>query len=155
GRLAVSVAHEVRNPLTSIKMLIEVALRPRSPKPLTPEDLRVVHGEVTRLERTVQNLLSFARLPTPSRSECELGAVVDEALALVQPRAQQQQVELAVRRPGEPVAAFVDPEQLRTVLVNLCLNSLDAMPQGGRLEIVLEDSPLHAISLTVLDTGSG
>lgn len=154
GQLAASVAHEVRNPLTSVKMLVELATRPRDSKPLTPSDLQVIHREVTRLERTVQGFLNFARLPSPKRSACDLREVLHEALALVQARAGQQKVEIAIYNPQEPVSALVDREQLRTVLVNLCLNALDAMPHGGRLEIYLEQKE-REISLAVADTGSG
>ncbi|MCS7046964.1 MAG: MCP four helix bundle domain-containing protein, partial [Gemmataceae bacterium] len=60
GQLAASVAHEIRNPLTSIKMLVEVGLRSQRPKPLTTEHLKIVHGEILRLEQSVQGLLDFA-----------------------------------------------------------------------------------------------
>jgi signal transduction histidine kinase len=155
GQLAASVAHEVRNPLTSVKMLVEVALRSQNRKPLTLNDLQVIHGEVARLEQTVQNFLDFARPPTPQRSRCDLREVVDQAAELVQARARQQQVELAVHRPDAEVPADVDRGQLRTVLVNLFLNALDAMPCGGRLVVELERSPAQGIELRVSDTGGG
>ncbi|HEV3146811.1 MAG TPA: ATP-binding protein [Gemmataceae bacterium] len=154
GQLAAGVAHEVRNPLTSIKMLIEMALRQRDPKPLTADDLRVIHTEVTRLERTVQGFLDLARLPTPQRAECDLREAVEQAIGLLRARARQQGVEIINRSPPHAVNAFVDCEQLRTVLVNLGLNALDAMPQGGRLEFNLADHPEGA-RLRVTDTGPG
>src|SRR5262249_46607190 len=61
GQLAASVAHEVRNPLTSVKLLVEAAHRTHNRKPLTEEDLEVIYREIVRLEGTVQNLLDFAR----------------------------------------------------------------------------------------------
>jgi signal transduction histidine kinase len=139
----------------AVKMLVEVALRPRNPKPLTADDLRVIHGEVARLEHTVQGFLDFARLPTPRRSEHDLRAAIARAAELVQARARQQNVAVDVRCPQEPVPAFIDPEQLRTVLVNLFLNALDAMPRGGRLEVVLEQAPGNEAVLAVRDTGGG
>src|SRR5438094_457757 len=72
GQLAAGVAHEVRNPLTSVKMLVEVALRSDNRKPLTIDDLRVIHREIVRLEQTTQGLLDFARLPAPQRTACDL-----------------------------------------------------------------------------------
>ncbi len=159
GQLAAGVAHEIRNPLTSVKMLVEAAQRPRNRKPLSDEDLRVIHGEIARLEQTVQSFLDFARLPTPRRSACDLREVVTQALELVRVRARQQGVDLVVAGQDQPVPAIVDRGQLCTVLVNLLLNALDAMPLGGRLEVGLArlpKSPRAAeVCLTVADTGSG
>jgi signal transduction histidine kinase len=155
GQLAAGVAHEVRNPLTSIKMLVEAALRPRSPRPLDGDDLRVIHREVDRLEQTVQGFLNFARLPAPQRAPCDLRDLVRQAGDLVRARADQQRVQTALHLPDRPVAASVDPGQLSTVLVNLCLNALDAMPGGGRLDVTLEALPEGRARLLIDDTGGG
>ncbi|MCI0463088.1 MAG: HAMP domain-containing histidine kinase [Gemmataceae bacterium] len=163
GHLAACVAHEIRNPLTAVKMLVEVALRGRGPKQLTADDLRVIHDEVVRLEQTVQNLLNFARLPAPNRAVCDMREVVAQAADLVRARAKQQAVEVVVRSPGA-VPAEVDRGQFCNVLVNLFLNALDAMPHGGRLEVELTASPplapperggMGGLTLRVTDTGSG
>ncbi|MBL8793528.1 MAG: hypothetical protein JNM56_06470 [Planctomycetia bacterium] len=154
GQLATSVAHEVRNPLTAIQMLVESALRSQNRKPLNLDDLRVIHREVERLEQTVQHFLDFARLPTPQRSPCDLRDAVGRAVELIQPRARQQHVEIVQELPAEPCIADVDRNQLHTVLVNLCINALDAMPRGGRLEVRLQTSA-HRFRLTVADTGTG
>ncbi len=143
GQLAASVAHEIRNPLTSVKMLVDAVRRTQNRKPLTPEDLRVIHGELERVEQTVQGLLDFARPPAPQRSACDLRQVVMQAADLVRARARQQQVALETDLPEEPVEANIDRGQLSTVLVNLFLNALDAMPHGGELRVELDaDSPL-------------
>jgi two-component system, NtrC family, sensor histidine kinase HydH len=155
GQLAAGVAHEIRNPLTAVKMLVEVALRSENRKPLRIEDLRVIHGEIVRLEKTVQGLLDFARLPELVRCEYDLRQVVAEAIDLVRLRAHQQKVEIAVKCPNDPVLGCVDHVQLRTVLVNLLLNALDAMPQGGHLQVSLESSPVTGLRLCVEDTGTG
>jgi signal transduction histidine kinase len=155
GQLAAGVAHEIRNPLTAIKMLVEVALRSENRKPLQTEDLRVIHSEIARLEQTVQGLLDFARLPAPQRTECDLRQIVAEATELIKARSRQQRVEISTRCPSVPVSASVDRAQLRTVLVNLFLNALDAMPRGGRLEIGLEESSSGGVRFTISDTGMG
>jgi signal transduction histidine kinase len=80
---------------------------------------------------------------------------VGEAADLVRVRSRAQKVELAVRCPDAAVPGEVDAEQVRTVLVNLFLNALDAMPQGGRLEVRLETTPAEEVRLCVADTGSG
>jgi signal transduction histidine kinase len=162
GQLAASVAHEVRNPLTSIKMLVEAARRPKNRMPLSDEDLQVIHGEVARLEQTVQGFLTFARLPTPSKSPCDLRKVVGQAVDLVRARARQQGVEILVRvrderrdlPDDESVPGHADAGQLSTVLVNIFLNALDAMPRGGRLEVELLSSATGA-RVMICDTGPG
>jgi two-component system sensor histidine kinase HydH len=154
GQLAASVAHEVRNPLTAVKMLVEVALRPRQPRPLTDDDLHVMHREIARLEKTVQNFLDFARLPAPRRSDWDLCDVIARAVELVQARARQQRVDIAVDCPAAPVTAAVDRDQLHTVFVNLFLNALDAMPQGGTLRVAVGRQE-EAVEVQVCDTGPG
>jgi signal transduction histidine kinase len=155
GQLAASVAHEIRNPLTSIKLLVEVGLRHPERKSLTRDDLQVIHAEVERLESIVQGLLDFARPPTPRPGGCDLRQVVAGAIELVRGRARQQGVDIVFHGDGEAVAAFVDQSQFRTVLVNLILNALEAMPRGGRLDVDLETRPGSGIRLDVADSGSG
>jgi signal transduction histidine kinase len=163
GQLAASVAHEVRNPLTSVKILVEAALREHNCKPLTSEDLRVMHGEVARVEKTVQGLLDFARLPKPHRDWCDLRDVVAQAVELMRARARQQGIDVAIRveNPSDSsngekaIAGFADREQLHTVLVNLFLNALDAMPRGGKLEVDVKLLQTGEIQITVCDTGTG
>jgi signal transduction histidine kinase len=155
GQLAASVAHEVRNPLSGIKLLVEAALRPRNPLPLSNEDLQVIHRELARVEQIVQGLLNFARLPAPSRTTCDIRPLIAQAIELVNARARQQLVEIVVVTPEEPVLGDVDPNLLGTVLVNLLLNAIDAMPQGGTLTIALTTAESGTIECTVSDSGTG
>jgi two-component system, NtrC family, sensor histidine kinase HydH len=154
GQLAAGVAHEVRNPLTGIKMLVEAAQRPNNPRTLDHEDLAMIHREIGRLEQTVQGLLDFARLPAPERSRCDIRDIVTRAWELVRARADQQGVTLADYSQTQPVAAYVDGSQIHTVLVNLFLNALDAMPGGGRIDVSWETAG-GRIRLSVADTGEG
>jgi signal transduction histidine kinase len=151
GQLAAGVAHEVRNPLVAIKLLIEAALAGGE---LTADDLRVIHGEVRRLERAAQGLLDFARPAPPRREAADLRAVVGSAVDLVRGRAGLQNVRVEVVTPADPVVAAVDVGQIQGVLVNLLLNALDAMPGGGRVTMGLGRTD-GAVMLTVRDTGPG
>ncbi len=153
GQLAASLAHEIRNPLTAIKMLVEAGLRDARPRPMSMESLRVVHREVERLEQTVQELLDFARPPTLKRTIVPLSKMINGAVELVQARAARQQVEIR-RIKLSDVSVDVDEGQLRGVFVNLLLNSLDAMPQGGTIDIRnLRNG--KSIYVTIADSGSG
>jgi signal transduction histidine kinase len=166
GQLAASVAHEIRNPLTSVKMLVDAVLRTQNRKPLTLEDLQVIHAEVGRLEKTVQGLLDFARPPAPQRSTSDLRQVVDQAVDLIRARARQQKVVVEVAAPDHAVTADIDRGQWCTVLVNLFLNALDVMPQGGCLKVEFEcvagtlgvpsaHPGRNDLRLIVTDTGAG
>jgi len=155
GQLAASMAHEIRNPLTSIKMLVEAGLRTQKPRPFTSENLNVIHTEIARLERTVQNFLDFARPAALERSVCDLREIIQQAAELVRARARQQQVLLQVRCTDNPVVLNIDRDRFCSVLVNLLINALDAMPNGGRLEVELGEPARTGVLLTVTDTGRG
>ena len=152
GQLAAGVAHEVRNPLMSMKLLIEAALAGGE---LTAEDLRVIHGEIGRLEQAVSGLLDFARPTPPRREAADLRDVVGAAVDLVRGRAALQKVRIDVDMPNGPLEASVDAAQLKGVAVNLLLNALDAMPGGGRVDVVLAGTGAGEVSLSVGDTGRG
>jgi signal transduction histidine kinase len=154
GKMAASVAHEIRNPLTAVNMLVGVALRRHNRKPLSEHDLHVIHDEIARVEKTLQNLLDFARLPVPQRRHCDLREVIEQSLDLVRPRAEAQEVQVVATLPEQPATANLDREQISSVLINLCFNALDAMPSGGRLDVTLEGCQ-QRWRLSVADTGGG
>jgi signal transduction histidine kinase len=154
GQLAAGVAHEVRNPLAGIKLLVGSALASNNNKPLTLEDLRVIHREVARLEQTVQGFLDFARPTSPKLERCDVRRVITEAAQLIGARARQAGVALELPHAGPEVPVTADATQLGTVLVNLFLNALDSMPSGGRLRVALDNGP-GGPRVRVCDTGSG
>jgi two-component system, NtrC family, sensor histidine kinase HydH len=153
GQIAAGMAHEIRNPLTSIKMLIQTASED-GPGGLPHDDLGVIEREIRRVERSLQTFLDFARPPKPSKAPTDLATVVRETLELTRGRAAKQRVVVRFEPPFKTISVDADPIQLRQVLVNLVLNALDAMPGGGTLTIVLRaDGPISEISVT--DTGPG
>ena len=153
GQLAAGVAHEVRNPLTAIKMLVQVGLAAGTPFP--PEDLAVIEREVRRMERSLQTFLDFARLPTPDRVRCDVTAVLDRTLDLVRGRAARQGVAVTAGRPPGGVWLTADPDQLQQVFVNLAMNALDEMPAGGELVVTPAGTAGGGAVVTVADTGPG
>jgi signal transduction histidine kinase len=161
GQLAAGVAHELRNPLTAVKMLVQASREDLQARGLPAEDLEVIEQEIRRLERSLQTFLDFARPPRTERRSVNLGSVVAEALALVGGRAKKQKVAAAFVPPEPPVWLDADAAQLRQLFVNLMMNSLDAMPQGGRLEAMLAVSGSRGaagggeVEVCILDTGTG
>src|SRR6185503_16911155 len=155
GQVAAGVAHEIRNPLTSIKGLVQVNLREADARGLPAEDLRVIEHEVRRMERTLQTFLDFARPPKPERRRLDPASVIDRVYTLVGGRARKQRVALRLFRPDEPVWLDGDQDQLQQLLLNLVLNALDAMPDGGAVEIDLRAPRDGQVELFVRDTGPG
>jgi signal transduction histidine kinase len=153
GQLAAGIAHEIRNPLTSIKMLVQVARE--GPRPGLPDDdLAVIEKEIRRVEQSLQTFLDFARPPRPAMGPTDLRKVLQETLNLTRGRAGRQNVQVRLETHGEGFVRPADASQLRQVVVNLVLNALDAMPRGGALTLDLAAQPSE-IQLSVRDTGGG
>lgn len=156
GHVAAGMAHELRNPLTAIKMLVQTNREEAEAQGVRAEDLNVIEQEILRMEGRLNVFIDFARPPKPERWRLDLATVVDQTLTLVGGRARKQRVALRFTPPPSPVEVEADGEQIRQLLVNLALNALDVMPRGGVLEIELraEDDGDH-VELAVLDTGPG
>jgi signal transduction histidine kinase len=166
GHLAAGMAHELHNPLTTIKMLVQSALTrsefgaggDEGPFPvpaLAGHDLDIVDEEVTRLEGLVRSFLDFARPPVPERRVVEVGAVVEQTLELVAARAAAAGATVALDRPPGPIRCAVDPGQFRQVVLNLVLNALDVVKAGGRVEVQLRQGKGGELTLRVADNGPG
>lgn len=154
GQIAAGVAHELRNPLTAIKMLVQTGLEGDPPPGLPAEDLSVIETSIRRMEAYIRTFLDFARPPKSERRRGDLLDVVRRASALVEGRARRQRVTLDLRLPPEPVPVSLDPQQVEQVLVNLLLNALDAMPRGGDLAVEV-DAQADAVQVRVRDSGPG
>ncbi len=157
GELAAGVAHELRNPLTSVKLLVQRAAQRRPDRSLNDKHLHVIQEEITRMENTIQGLLDFARPPELRRVSHDLRATMQRALNLIDGHAKQQDVCVTADLPDLPVVVDGDPEQLHQVLVNLLLNGIDAMSGGGVLEVAVEPCTDHEgmCRIRVCDSGSG
>jgi two-component system sensor histidine kinase HydH len=152
GQLAAGVAHEVRNPLTSIKMLVQLAIEDKTGLPR--DDLWVIESEVRKMEHSLQMFLDFARPPKPERRLLNLHDVIGGVLGLTRGRAEKQKVAVRVQAPSEPILLTADAGQLQQVLVNLVLNAFDAMPAGGVLTLTVRRAGVW-LEIDVSDTGNG
>jgi two-component system sensor histidine kinase HydH len=154
GQVAAGVAHELRNPLTAIKLLAQTGLEGSPPAGLPAEDLEVVEQEVRRMEQCIQTFLDFARPPRSERRPADLTQVVRRALTLAEGRAHRQKVTLSSEGLEGPLAVALDPEQIQQVLLNLLLNALDALPRGGTIQVAVRRQPA-AVEVQVQDSGPG
>jgi signal transduction histidine kinase len=165
GQMAAGMAHELRNPLTSMKILVQAASARGPTGPggeaaaagleLGGRDLAVLEEEITRLERLVQTFLHFARPPEPEKRRVELRELVEQAAGLVAGRAAVCQGRVECLLPPEPVPAVVDPGQVRQVLLNLLINALEAVARGGTVRLRAETGDDRWVTLRVEDDGCG
>ncbi len=135
GQLAGGMAHELRNPLTAIKILIESAIERGPSSSLGHRDLAVMQRETARLEQSVQTFLEYARPPKLEQHADDLRRTIQETLDLVAARADRQHVAIASEMPAEPLGIEADHDQLRQVILNLLFNALDVLPHGGHVTI--------------------
>jgi signal transduction histidine kinase len=155
GQLAAGVAHEVRNPLAAVILLVETGRRDPTAGGLTDEDLDLIEQELHRIERSLRGLLDYARPPRPEPTACDLADVVRDAAALTRARADQQLVTVRLDLPPEPVPLHADAEQLRQVVLNLLLNALDVMPNGSEVSVAVAQPDSRCVELTIADGGPG
>ncbi len=157
GQLAAGVAHELRNPLTSVKLLIQTAARPGSKAGLNEKQLWVIQEEIARMENTIQGLLDFARPPLLDRVRHDLRDTVQRAVSLVEGRAKQQNLAVRTQLPETPLMVDGDPAQIHQVFVNLLLNGMDAAGRGGVLQVVVSPSetPGGPCQISFRDFGKG
>jgi two-component system sensor histidine kinase HydH len=166
GQMAAGMAHELRNPLTSMKILVQAASGRGLPASLEGRDLAVLEDEITRLEDSIRTFLDFARPPQPEKRPLDAREAIQQITTLVSGRATQQGVEVTVTMPPEPVLIRADQGQIRQVVLNLLLNALDAVAPGGSIQVRLSGPDAGTLGfrpsrrpkrlrLTVADTGCG
>jgi len=159
GRLATSVSHEIRNPLSAITLHVEILQEElRQPSPNSAEMMAQSFIEITtqlgRLHDLVQDYLSLARVATIERTPQDLGAVVETWAHEWQPLAAAQGVTLQLEGLTDLGQAVFHANTLRRVVLNLVHNALDAMPQGGTLTLAAQGTATQ-VQLYVRDTGNG
>ena len=159
GRLAAGVAHDIRNPLHSIGLTLQhlhETCRPEDDGRAAEFDraLDVIRGEIHRLDKLVGNFLSFARSEPRARAAVDLCDLLRETERLVRKEAEWREVRLELQLDESVMRVVADAEALRSSVLNLVLNSFEAMPQGGRLTLGLHNGGDEAV-VEVSDTGVG
>ena len=157
GRLAAGVAHEINNPLTGVLTFAHLLHRKAPEGSQDRQDLETIINATTRCKDIVRGLLGFSRQSEPHKQPSDLNAVVREAANLIRNQARISRVEIAEELAAGLPAMVIDGNQLQEAAVNLLLNAIDAMPQGGRLAVRTRPvaGPPEAVELEVADTGCG
>lgn len=160
GRLAAGVAHEIRTPLTSLKLFLQSFGDDAELAPDQAEDMAIAMRQVQRMEATINHFLDFARPQEPCRTDVDFARLVDDALLVVQPRANHQEVEIVKTVAPDLPPVKGDSRQLGEAVVNLLVNALESMPDGGRLSIAVDTESSDAaagrrLRIEIADTGPG
>lgn len=153
GELSAGLAHEINNPLASIKGAVQV-MRDGMENPAHKETLTRIDGELTRMTKTINNLLNYARPQPLQARETDLSEVLDNAFFLVGKPMEEKRIEIDKRIPKGLPMLRLDREQMTQVFVNLFLNAIQAMSFGGRLGVNVK-AVQGLTEVRVSDTGPG
>jgi two-component system sensor histidine kinase HydH len=156
GRLAAGVAHEIRNPLSSIRGFAQYFMRRLKGQEEEQGYASIMVKEVDRLNRVISELLDFARPKEPHREPQALEEIIDYSLKLLQ--SEFSQLKIKVEKSFEPdlPKVEVDRDQISQALLNLFLNSLESIEGGGKIEISLKKlSQPPVLEVAIMDTGRG
>lgn len=156
GRLAAGMAHEIRNPLSSIRGFAQYFMRRLRGQEEEVGYASIMVREVDRLNRVITQLLDFARPKEPQREPHSLDTIMSSSLSLLGPEIARRKVEVEKEcEPALPLVA-VDRDQLSQAFLNLLLNALESMDGGGKIRIGLRKGPVPStVEATVADTGGG
>lgn len=152
--LAAGVAHEVRNPLSSIKGYATYFGSKFSPDSEDSRSAGIMASEVERLNRVISELVDLARPYEIKPRPTDLNELVDRSLRLVAPDAEHNKVEIVFKPHPNLPKAHVDPDRITQTLLNMHLNAIQAMPEGGTLTV--GTTPGHKrLAVEIADTGPG
>jgi signal transduction histidine kinase len=165
GELAAGAAHEIRNPLTSIRSTIQYLSRDFAGDPVKSGMITELIAEVERINKIVQGLLSFSRPAGLNTAEINIEHLINQTLVLINTTLQKQQIEIQFEYFTEDTTIFGDAEQLKQVFLNILLNAIDAMsdnePQQPRVLIISIENGLaidirnRYLLVSFEDTGKG
>jgi signal transduction histidine kinase len=155
GRLTSGVGHEVKNPINAIVVHLELLknkIAADDSKAL--RHLNVIKSEIQRLDRVVQTLVAFSRPVELQLKDQDLRQIISSVMALASADLETRNVTIHTVLPDHPLTAKVDADLLRQAVLNIVLNGAQAMPEGGPLEVYLEEDSRMAL-ISVRDSGEG
>lgn len=153
GTVASGMAHEIGTPMNVILGRAEYLMDRVTEAPIK-KGLQTIITQVERITRVMNQLLSFARRKTPERSALDLRQVVEDSLEMFHERLARSQIKVELRLADPCPMVLADADQMSQVLINLVMNAVHAMPDGGVLRVNLAPEP-QMVKLTIADTGHG
>ncbi len=158
GSLAAGLQHEIKNPLSALSLHIQL-LRERLsvdlPHPEVNEMLDILHTEVNRISNVLDGFRNYASMNELGRTPVVMGHLIEKLVRLLRPQAESQKIAIVVHLPPKPLGTVLaDSGQVEQVLLNLALNGIAAMPDGGTLTFAVTRKD-DAVRIDVVDTGHG
>lgn len=151
GQLAAGVAHEIRNPLTAVKGFLQ--LMPTLPEPTSA--IQLMLDELSRIERIVNELLVLAKPQPVHFTKEDLGIRLDEVVQLLGPQAMLNNIVVHLTVAEDVPLVDCEVNQLKQVFINVLKNGMEAMPNGGRIGVILESLKAEEVSIRIRDSGLG
>ena len=152
--LAAGVAHEIRNPLSSIKGFAVYLKERLSANGEDKKTADIIIEEVERLNRVITQLIEFARPLELKKEKTPLADLIGHAMKLIEAEARENNITVSMNAPGDIPPTKVDPDKVIQILLNILLNAVAAMNNGGRLEINLKQEKENVL-IEVMDSGTG
>ena len=158
GTLTSGLAHEIKNPLSTVQLNLQLLSEDLDPRDVNQHRvihrLEVVQRETGRLREILDDFLRYAGKMELDRKPADLNDLLDELVDFFAPQAQLQRVQLRLKRTEGPLIANVDSKFIKQAVLNLMLNAVQAMPDGG--ELILSASIQDSFArIDVIDTGGG
>lgn len=135
GQLTAGIAHEIKNPLGIILGSAQVVANPDRPREMRDKAAQFIIDEVIRLNKTLKAFLAFARPASPSLVACNLVELLEETLAYLEQTNGENPITVVRSLTPDPPDCMADPDQMRQVFLNILLNAVQAMPEGGTLTV--------------------
>jgi len=156
GRLAAGVSHEIRNPLSSIKGFATYFKERYHDVPENQQISNLMIQEVDRLNRVVGQLHEFSRPITVTKKPINVRTFLENSLKLIERQTSEANIEIQTRLDSEIDEILVDPDRINQVFLNLYLNAMESMKNGGNLNVwLLKNEEKDGIKIRVQDTGTG
>ena len=156
GKVTAAMAHEIRNPLSSIKMMTQLLRNRLTPEPENTKLVESLLEEIGRVERIVKDLTDLMRPSELLLDVQDINDLIEEILAVIEPRLAHRKISVKKNLDHSLPGILIDKDKIKQVIWNLLLNAMDSMPDGGVIKVIARENRLaHRIEIVIEDEGDG